>query len=112
MEAAGAAHAGCELVAGGVDALDAGLGLLARDDPGDPVASRHRGDVGPRRLRRRVGGERLAQVRGDFRFGFLLHRRDLERDRVARSEEHTSELQSLLRLSYAVFGLKKTTINI
>src|SRR3546814_3099745 len=26
-----------------------------------------------------------------------------------RSEEHTSELQSLLRTSYAVFGLKKNT---
>src|SRR3546814_11039836 len=26
---------------------------------------------------------------------------------VARSEEHTSELQSLMRNSYAVFGLKK-----
>src|SRR3546814_10895222 len=25
-----------------------------------------------------------------------------------RSEEHTSELQSLMRISYAVFGLKKT----
>src|SRR3546814_5316306 len=29
-----------------------------------------------------------------------------------RSEEHTSELQSLMRISYAVFCLKKTTINI
>src|SRR3546814_2260031 len=27
--------------------------------------------------------------------------------RVARSEEHTSELQSLMRISYAVFGLEK-----
>src|SRR3546814_9503595 len=27
-----------------------------------------------------------------------------------RSEEHTSELQSLMRISYAVFCLKKTTI--
>src|SRR3546814_8756239 len=27
----------------------------------------------------------------------------------ARSEEHTSELQSLMRISYAVFCLKKTT---
>src|SRR3546814_8127179 len=27
---------------------------------------------------------------------------------LARSEEHTSELQSLMRISYAVFGLKKT----
>src|SRR3546814_7454134 len=29
--------------------------------------------------------------------------------RVARSEEHTSELQSLMRISYAVFCLKKKT---
>src|SRR3546814_2799841 len=28
-----------------------------------------------------------------------------------RSEEHTSELQSLMRLSYAVFGLKKQNKN-
>src|SRR3546814_1486390 len=31
--------------------------------------------------------------------------------RHARSEEHTSELQSLMRISYAVFCLKKTTTN-
>src|SRR3546814_9827281 len=30
------------------------------------------------------------------------------RARVLRSEEHTSELQSLMRISYAVFCLKKT----
>src|SRR3546814_6269930 len=30
-------------------------------------------------------------------------------DAVARSEEHTSELQSLMRISYAVFCLNKTT---
>src|SRR3546814_6257664 len=29
--------------------------------------------------------------------------------RIERSEEHTSELQSLMRISYAVFCLKKTT---
>src|SRR3546814_3417252 len=29
--------------------------------------------------------------------------------RMARSEEHTSELQSLMRISYAVFCLKKKT---
>src|SRR3546814_3321351 len=28
---------------------------------------------------------------------------------LGRSEEHTSELQSLMRISYAVFCLKKTT---
>src|SRR3546814_4641538 len=31
-------------------------------------------------------------------------------DRASRSEEHTSELQSLMRSSYAVFCLKKKTI--
>src|SRR3546814_1141045 len=35
---------------------------------------------------------------------------DHRRGRVfVRSEEHTSELQSLMRISYAVFCLKKTT---
>src|SRR3546814_3602557 len=32
-------------------------------------------------------------------------------DDHARSEEHTSELQSLMRISYAVFCLKKKTIH-
>src|SRR3546814_8264683 len=31
---------------------------------------------------------------------------------VQRSEEHTSELQSLMRISYAVFCLKKKKVNI
>src|SRR3546814_9579049 len=41
----------------------------------------------------------------------LVHHRVHRRgDRhVDRSEEHTSELQSLMRISYAVFCLKKTT---
>src|SRR3546814_10882119 len=30
---------------------------------------------------------------------------------MPRSEEHASELQSLMRISYAVFGLKKKTAN-
>src|SRR3546814_3114467 len=32
-------------------------------------------------------------------------------DVVSRSEEHTSELQSLMRISYAVFCLKKTNLH-
>src|SRR3546814_7358667 len=32
-------------------------------------------------------------------------------DAVRRSEEHTSELQSLMRISYAVFCLKKKSTN-
>src|SRR3546814_3393829 len=37
----------------------------------------------------------------------------IQRARLAirRSEEHTSELQSLMRISYAVFCLKKKTYN-
>src|SRR3546814_4517267 len=34
--------------------------------------------------------------------------RPVQRLLAARSEEHTSELQSLMRISYAVFCLKKT----
>src|SRR3546814_8754107 len=36
-------------------------------------------------------------------------RRQRQRAGAGRSEEHTSELQSLMRISYAVFCLKKTT---
>src|SRR3546814_20024226 len=36
-------------------------------------------------------------------------RRHWPRHRHSRSEEHTSELQSLMRISYAVFCLKKKT---
>src|SRR3546814_4730623 len=44
-------------------------------------------------------------------FGSVAHGHALLRS--DRSEEHTSELQSLMRISYAVFCLKKTkTINI
>src|SRR3546814_9983367 len=41
---------------------------------------------------------------------FLRRRRTARRSPpTARSEEHTSELQSLMRISYAVFCLKKKT---
>src|SRR3546814_8601548 len=43
--------------------------------------------------------------RGDVKYSFanLLHRQRP----LLRSEEHTSELQSLMRISYAVFCLQK-----
>src|SRR3546814_9894365 len=46
--------------------------------------------------------DQLAAVQQD-----LLYAR-AETQNVRRSEEHTSELQSLMRISYAVFYLKKT----
>src|SRR3546814_4424945 len=36
------------------------------------------------------------------------HAQLADNDELRRSEEHTSELQSLMRISYAVFCLKKT----
>src|SRR3546814_10827190 len=57
------------------------------------------------------GRRRHRQRARDFR---MLRRLDLvelmitaQRDADERSEEHTSELQSLMRISYAVFCLKK-----
>src|SRR3546814_8221984 len=56
----------------------------------------------PRRIvhRRGRGGEGAARARRHDRRGHRGQYRD-------RSEEHTSELQSLMRNSYAVFCLKK-----
>src|SRR3546814_2010453 len=65
----------------------------------------HRGAVRHRHTPRHTPGALrysvrfLAQPVPEVR-GFPLKRRD-------RSEEHTSELQSLMRISYAVFCLKK-----
>src|SRR3546814_10009371 len=39
----------------------------------------------------------------------MLNERDGGVNGIRRSEEHTSELQSLMRISYAVFCLKKKT---
>src|SRR3546814_6070311 len=39
--------------------------------------------------------------------GAAVHRHHVAGQRIGRSEEHTSELQSLMRISYAVFCLKK-----
>src|SRR3546814_11333226 len=39
--------------------------------------------------------------------GYAVHPGAFRRSQAVRSEEHTSELQSLMRISYAVFCLKK-----
>src|SRR3546814_5795154 len=45
-----------------------------------------------------------------FLSAFRFHYWNLKRTVKPRSEEHTSELQSLMRISYAVFCLKKKKI--
>src|SRR3546814_6849984 len=79
------AEAGARLVAGRAQAL-AHLGLAARDT--HALAAAAGGSLDHHRVADRLGD---------------LHRGRL----VVRSEEHTSELQSLMRISYAVFCLKK-----
>src|SRR3546814_5212099 len=62
-------------------------------------------------VRRRIepfdGAAQLDQILADV--GVAIHRLDrtVEKAVRMRSEEHTSELQSLMRISYAVFCLKK-----
>src|SRR3546814_10314176 len=48
---------------------------------------------------------------GHLRILRVVIARTIHRDRRDRSEEHTSELQSLMRISYAVFCLKKKRQN-
>src|SRR3546814_957610 len=51
------------------------------------------------------------QVRGDLQGQVAVIEREDDAFTRLRSEEHTSELQSLMRKSYAVFCLKKKTTN-
>src|SRR3546814_2683373 len=73
---------------GGVDIADAGALLMIEAD-GDDGTLPHVVDA----LERAARGDGLVELAS-----------------ATRSEEHTSELQSLMRISYAVFCLKKKTI--
>src|SRR3546814_2306265 len=88
-------HAVAENVAGHVADAHAGEVLLLAVTP-------ERAEVALDRLPAAAGGDAHALV--------------VVADRTAggecRSEEHTSELQSLMRISYAVFCLKKKTTDI
>src|SRR3546814_8011689 len=57
-------------------------------------------------------GERLDQRLGaiPLRLGNIVVLQGKQNELPERSEEHTSELQSLMRISYAVFCLKKKNI--
>src|SRR3546814_9253323 len=54
-----------------------------------------------------AGGGICVHVRHFSRYGCRWRRRCPPFCHFVRSEEHTSELQSLMRISYAVFCLKK-----
>src|SRR3546814_10323898 len=87
--------------------LDQGTGASAAARKGGP---RGGGDA--------VEGRTDRGIQADHRRGARRTEADAEPARTERagkgacrrSEEHTSELQSLMRISYAVFCLKKTTM--
>src|SRR3546814_4875079 len=73
--------------------MDLGPSAVVVDAPDQPLRAGHREIPGDRRV-----------------VGHHIHVRpeaDIGGHGAARSEEHPSELQSLMRISYAVFGLKK-----
>src|SRR3546814_6142887 len=83
-------------------------------DSGDPIQFSHTADALEK-----------FQEQGTIRVGFQDNKADRSyavqplngfsevhgAEQTGRSEEHTSELQSLMRISYAVFGLKKQNTN-
>src|SRR3546814_7374239 len=101
-----------EIARMGVHGIDQGLGLRGGENAfGDKIG---------RQLRHRFGHRRGDRAHRD-RFHQWRRMFDCARNRDAarpvgqimpdlRSEEHTSELQSLMRTSYAVFSLKQKTI--
>src|SRR3546814_10533916 len=75
----------------------AAVGRLGQDE--QPRRSRHH--------RQALRGERGGRADRTDRARHLLPASRRDRSFRNRSEEHTSELQSLMRISYAVFCLKK-----
>src|SRR3546814_4960640 len=84
---------------------------------------RRRGGAGDRRARRPTARKAALDARegayamkavgrtGEARAGWAMASPALAAILLFRSEEHTSELQSLMRISYAVFCLKKKHTN-
>src|SRR3546814_10447608 len=97
----GAGVHGGEVVAEG--ALDDIIGNEA-SITGDYLAGRREVPVP---IRRRKGSGKFLSVKG----ARANNLRDVDTKLPLRSEEHTSELQSLMRISSAVFCLKKTQSN-
>src|SRR3546814_9250605 len=81
----------------------------AEEDAGDPDArdDQHIMEQPAERRDPRLDRERIAECEDPDR----RQREHPADDDQHRSEEHTSELQSLLRISYAVFCLKKKQHN-
>src|SRR3546814_1348740 len=72
--------------------------------------ARHAGAVAASDAAPAAGGGRVPRAAPAAAAGARrVHGHGVRRGQRRRSEEHTSELQSLMRISYAVFCLKKKT---
>src|SRR3546814_6887653 len=90
----------------GVHPRRGGIDAVAKPLPALFDLAGNRGDG-----RRHLGARRSGNGR-DMREGGVMRVGDLRRGgEQVRSEEHTSELQSIMSISYAVFCLKKTMTN-
>src|SRR3546814_10072066 len=75
------------------------------------LAGAGHGDIGDAGPERAAHAEDLLVDRVGHLVGHVAHRARTRGHREARSDDHTSELQSLMRTSYAVLALhKKTTV--
>src|SRR3546814_4654510 len=102
-----------------LEAMAMGRAIITTDAPGcrQTVQAGHNGLlVQPRSVNELVQAMESLHANPDQVAVMGAHSRTLAETRfnvhkvnAARSEEHTSELQSLMRISYSVFCLKKTT---
>src|SRR3546814_7627302 len=96
-------------VAGDSGMVERRHGIAATRDRGQRAFARQRGGSLGKRDGRGVEGRRLerAERAVPHQSAAIFEHVGERFDRGGRSEEHTSELQSLMRISYAVFCLKK-----
>src|SRR3546814_3333052 len=88
-------------------AISAALRRVGIETPWPRKYSMNRSSIRSRKLTVAVFLKSRSTMGPDLLFGHpLIHPRNFAE---CRSEEHTSELQSLMRISYAVFYLKKNT---
>src|SRR3546814_3224279 len=84
------------------DGIDRHRQRRSASDPNPDPILRGRQHIGEEGI-----GRRIARLDAPRRAGFGVEGRRAVGGNDLRSEEHTSELQSLMRISYAVFCLKK-----
>src|SRR3546814_2292167 len=87
--------------------MEADVGGAGPGEVGDDAVDRLDHQVHVDRRGHPVLAQRLAHQWADGEVGHVVVVHHVEVHPVGRSEEHTSELQSLMRISYAVFCLKK-----